>query len=55
MTSLARYARSLSIFDDIAPTTDATANPWGSLFDIIAPRTLEDSEPDPDAAGTYSL
>ncbi len=55
MNSLARYAKSLSIFDEIAPVTDTTSNPWGSLLNIIAPQTPEDSEPAPDAAGTYSL
>jgi hypothetical protein len=55
VAALAGYAPSLSIFDGIIPHSDAPA----SLFEILIPRpvppAVEETGPESDAAGSYSL
>jgi hypothetical protein len=53
--ALARYLPDLSILDRVIPESEEPSNPLEILFPRSASPSAEDSEPEPDAVGSYSL
>jgi len=56
LRGVARYATSLSVLGDLSGSPEARLpNPLELLLQLPAPPAAEDSEPAPDAAGSFSL
>jgi hypothetical protein len=52
---LARLASTLSILDGLSIQPDTTPSPWSIFPQVPTPASSEETEPEPDAAGSYSL
>lgn len=52
---LASFVPAISVFDDVTHVSDAPASLFDVLFPGPVPPELEEAEPEPDTAGSYSL
>lgn len=55
MNGLFRYAAGFSILDDLSFQPAPTPSPWSLFPAMLAPTPVEETEPAPSAAGSYSL